>query len=364
MARDLIVAAACRALGLVLRGHSPDGRALPDVQNPEVLVVKPASIGDVLLATPVLESLRRSLPGARVTLAVGAWSRVAVANNPDVDELIDCGNVGIPGRYGVGEYLAFLKKLRRGQFDVAIVLDRSPLMAILPYLAGVKYRLGLDIGGRGLGLTTKTSPPPDRHEAEVYLDVLRAAGLGTDGRRARFHPSPRELEFARRLLAARNPAGAPVVVMAPGGGTNPGAVRLSKRWSAEGFARVADRLDAESGTRVVLVGQDSDQEAVHAVEASMRTEPINLLGQTTFGQLGGLLQLAAGFVGNDSAPSHLSAAVGTLTVAVFTETEPARFRPFAPTASAILATGLEETCERVFQSLLLDGDADDRSGAS
>ena len=157
--RELAVTAVSHALKLFLRGRSPDGRALPDIQNPDILVIKPASIGDVLMATPVLECLRRALPGARVTLAVGSWSHVAVANSPDIDGLIDCGKVGTPGRYGLREYLRLVRVLRRRHFDVATVLDRSPLMALLPYFAGVKYRLGPDSGRRGIGLTT-ASPPP------------------------------------------------------------------------------------------------------------------------------------------------------------------------------------------------------------
>ena len=81
----MAVTVVSHGLKLVLRGRSPGGRALPDIQNPDILVIKPASIGDVLMATPVLECLRRTLPGARITLAVGSWSHVAVANNPDVD---------------------------------------------------------------------------------------------------------------------------------------------------------------------------------------------------------------------------------------------------------------------------------------
>ena len=351
MARDTLVSAACRTLGLVLPGRSPGGRLLPDLQNPEILVLKPASIGDVLLATPVLEVLRRSLPGARVTMAVGTWSRVAVENNPDIDELIDCGNVGTPGRYGPRAYLQLARALRRRRFDAAIVLDRSPLMALLPSLAGVKHRLGLDSGGRGLGLTLKTSPPPDRHEAEIYLDVARAAGLSADHTRARFYPTTRDLAYARRLLEEWNPDGRPVVVVAPGGGTNPGTVRLAKRWPAAGFAMAADRLAGELDASVVLIGQEADEVPVRAVQSAMTTEPINLMGQTTFGQLGGLLQYAAGFLGNDSAPGHLSAAVGIPTVAVFTDTDPDQFRPFAPRAVGIRATGLTETIDRILAAL-------------
>jgi ADP-heptose:LPS heptosyltransferase len=351
LARDALVSAACRALGFVLPGRSPGGRHLPDRQDPEILIVKPASIGDVLLATPVLEVLRRSLPGARVTVAVGTWSRVAIENNPDVDELIDCGNVGTPGRYGPRAYLGLARALRRRHFDAAIVLDRSPLMALLPSLAGVKCRLGLDTGGRGLGLTLKAVPLPNRHEAEIYLDVVRAAGLSTGDARARFYPTMRDLAYARRLLEEWNPGGGRVIVVAPGGGTNPGTVRLAKRWSAAGFAMAADRLAAELDAAVVLIGQEADEESVRAVQSAMTAEPINLLGQTSFGQLGGLLQHAAGFLGNDSAPGHLSAAVGIPTVAVFTDTDPDRFRPFAPRAVGIRATGLTETTDRILAAL-------------
>ena len=345
-------------LRLFLRGRSPTGRALPDLQNPDILVIKPASIGDVLMATPALECLRRALPGARVTLAVGGWSRVAVANSPDIDGLIDCGNVGTPGRYGPREYIRLVRLLRRRGFDIAIVLDRSPMMALLPYFAGLKYRLGLDSGGRGIGLTTASPAPRDRNEAEIYLDVLRAAGLPTDGARARFYPNLQDLEYARRLLEEWNLGESRVVVIAPGGGRNPGTVNLAKRWSPAGFARVADRLQTETAARVVLVGQESDEEAVRAVAALMRTEAVSLLGQTAFGQLGALLQISTVFLGNDSAPGHLAAAVGTRTVTVFTDSDPDRFLPFSPVATGIVAGSLEETCDRVLRALLPESSGD------
>ena len=349
--RELAVTAVSHALKLFLRGRSPDGRALPDIQNPDILVIKPASIGDVLMATPVLECLRRALPGARVTLAVGSWSHVAVANSPDIDGLIDCGKVGTPGRYGLREYLRLVRVLRRRHFDVAIVLDRSPLMALLPYFAGVKYRLGLDSGGRGIGLTTASPAPRDRNEGEIYLDVLRAAGISADGARARFYPSLQDLEYARRLLEEWNLGESRVVVIAPGGGRNPGAVNLAKRWSPEGFARVADRLQTETAARVVLVGQESDEEALRAVARLMRTEAVSLLGQTSFGQLGALLQISTAFLGNDSAPGHLAAAVGSRTVTVFTDSDPGRFLPFSAVAIGVAASSLEDTCDRLVQAL-------------
>ena len=133
-----------RLLGLLIPRRTTTGSALPDVQGLAILVIKPASIGDVLMTTPVLGCLRRLYPGSRITLMVGHWSRVAVVNNPDIDDMIDCGDIGTPGRYGLWSYLRFVWSLRKRHFDVAVVLDRSPLMALLPYLVGTQYRLGIN----------------------------------------------------------------------------------------------------------------------------------------------------------------------------------------------------------------------------
>ena len=143
-----------------------------------VLILKPCSIGDVLLATPLFRALREGLPGAKLSLAVGTWSKVAVANNPDVDEIIDCADIGLPRKYELGSYLAFAGRLRARRFDAAFVADRSPMMSLLPFLAGIPTRIGLDSRGRGFSLTTKVAVKEDSHESELYLDLARAAGVG------------------------------------------------------------------------------------------------------------------------------------------------------------------------------------------
>ena len=78
-------------------------------------MLKPCCLGDVLMTTPVLAGLRRAYPHARITYAVGAWSRKALEGNPNVDELIDCGAVG-SGRYRLADFVALARALRRQQF--------------------------------------------------------------------------------------------------------------------------------------------------------------------------------------------------------------------------------------------------------
>lgn len=346
-----MVALVSRLLGVLIPRRTPEGSALPDVQDLAILVIKPASIGDVLMATPVLGCIRRLYPGSQITFMVGHWSRVAVVNNPDIDDVIDCGHVGTPGLYSIKEYLSLVWSLRKRHFDVAVVLDRSPLMALFPYLAGIKYRLGINSKGRGIGLTTATSPVSGENEVELYLRVLRAAGLKTEDARSRFRPSAQDVQYAHRLMEEWNVAEERMVVIAPGGGWNPGSVNLAKRWCPQGFATVADYLQTRTAYRVVMVGQESDEEALRGVARFMATDTVNLLGQTSFGQLGAVLQLAAAFLGNDSAPGHLSAAVGTRTVTVFTNSDSRQFLPFAPGAAGVVAGDLKSTCDAVVTAL-------------
>lgn len=316
-----------------------------------MLIVKPCSIGDVLLATPLFRALREGLPGAKLSLAVGTWSKVAVANNPDVDEIVDCADIGLPRKYELGSFLAFAGRLRARGFDAAFVADRSPMMSLLPFLAGIPIRIGLDSRGRGFSLTTKVAVKEDYHESELYLDLARAAGLGVSRTTPRFFPASDDLSAAERIFQEWGLERGSVLIAAPGGGSNPGGRHLGKRWQPACFAQVADRLAKRSGLRTVLVGRESDAEPARAMSKLMREEVINLVGQTSFGQLGAILRLASAYVGNDSAPSHLAAAMGIPTATIFVQSDVKRFSPVGSKSLAMQAGDARETVDAVVDGL-------------
>src|SRR5262245_47576711 len=109
-ARTALISMAGRALGTFFPQRPPP--SLDTVRR--ALVVKPAALGDVLQATPALTALRRALPQAHITLAVGTWSKPAVEGNPDVDEILDCGAFGTPGRFGLFDVWRFARRIRKG----------------------------------------------------------------------------------------------------------------------------------------------------------------------------------------------------------------------------------------------------------
>ena len=256
-----------------------------------MVVIKPAAFGDILLATPALAAIRRGYPQAHVTLAVGKWYTELTAGIPDADEVLNCHNFGTPGRYGWRDVWRFSRALHRGRYDLAVVLDRSPRVAVAPWLARVPT--GRESTARG-----GASPSPcacrwdrPRHEAELMLDVARALGLPCPDPHLRYVPDEEHERFAARLLEEWDLTERfPLVVVHPGGASNPGMVMPQKRWPAPRFAALADRIVEETGARIIVVGHGADQPLARQMRLSMRHPSVDLVGQTTIGQLAALLR--------------------------------------------------------------------------
>jgi ADP-heptose:LPS heptosyltransferase len=329
--KNRAVSGLCRLLRPLFRRQPPPVvTALPPPEA--VLILKPCCLGDVLFATPTVAALRRAAPSARLDFAVGPWSRPMVEGNPHLDRVVDCGPVG-SGSYGLGDYLALARRIRAGKYRLCFVLDRSPLLSLLPWLAGIPHRVGLDSDGRGFSLTVPValSPSDIRHEAEIYLDTLRALGVEVNSPRLEFWPTEEDRAAVEGLIAGGEGG---LVAIHPGGGDNPGMSMAGKRWPAGRFAALADRLLA-AGARVILVGGPGDGPVSGAVRSAMSGEPLDLTGRLSWGQLGALQERLALYIGNDTGATHLAVAVGCKAIAIFGPSDPRRYGPYAPPEQAV-----------------------------
>lgn len=300
---------------------------LPAVNRPtRILVVKPCCLGDVLMATPALRALQHAFPDAAIDVAVTAWAAPALDSNRRVRRLV---------RYPDGRSPAAVARLgfrlRREGYDLGIALDRSPLPGLLLWLAGVPVRAGIERRGRRVLLTHHTRPREGQHETELYLDVLRGVGVEPQGLWPEYDvPNEARARIAALLGERGIDGGRPLVVIHPGGAVNPGATMLAKRWPAERFAALADRLAREWGAAIVLTGSVSDRDAVRDVRRAAQCPLVDLSERLLLPELAALCAVARLFVGNDSGVSHLAAAVGAPTVTVFGPTNPLQYRPLGP----------------------------------
>ena len=317
MPKTWLVTAAGRSLHpLFTRQNLP-----PSPQK--LVVIKPCCLGDVVLATPALAALATRFPHTRIDVAVGSWSRAALAHNPHVQTLIDTGAVG-QGAYSWRDILQLARKLRAGNYDLAVTLDRSPLVGLVPWLAKIPHRLGLDSRYRGFAHTMRvTVPEKPRHEAQIYLDCTTAGWETTQMFWTAFYPSPAAAEKIAPLATL------PFVILHPAGGVNPGMQMTGKRWPPDRFATLADRLASE-GWRVLFSGTADDLPLCREISARMQTSAEIVAGKLSLDEFGALCRRARLFVGGDTGAMHVAVAAGCPTVAIFGPTDPRRYGPFAP----------------------------------
>jgi lipopolysaccharide heptosyltransferase II len=303
-------------IGLVGRALRPLVRQKPPPDRPgRVLIVKPCCIGDVILATPLLACLRRAWPQATIDWLIDDWSIQAVQHHPALNNVLSAPR-------NLGTLAA-----RMASYDLLVVPDRSPRLGMAAWLARVPTRAGLDSAGRGFAYTVRArvDPAQVRHEAEIYLDVGRALGLGTDGCQASFEPTE---EHAQRV-ANKLDLSRPFVTIHPAGGDNPTTKMPIKRWPVKHFAALAERCATHLGLKVMVLGGPGDSPITAEVLRIMRVPAIDLTGQLNLGEVGALARRATLYVGNDTGISHVAAAAGGRVLMIFGPSDPRRYGPFA-----------------------------------
>jgi len=262
------------------------------------VVLRPGALGDAVVTLPVLESLRGAEPAARV-LAVGSPAFRLAAECGQADEWAafdDARLLGLFAEQGACELVA--------DAELCIVYGRGdPLL-----------RANLERSGVARVVAWPAQPAGGRHVVDHLLGAVEEAGWRAGTRVPRLVAQATWLEAATAWLAARGVRAEFAVV-------HPGSGGRAKRWAAEGFARVASRLPEP----VVWVLGPAEAE-----DRALRTlgERVGVVADgLPLAALAGLLASCRVYVGNDSGVSHLAAAVGAPTVAVFGPTDPAVWAP-------------------------------------
>jgi lipopolysaccharide heptosyltransferase II len=296
----------------------------------KVLILKPCCISQVMLATTLLAALSESYPQAQFDWAVTGWARPAIATNPRLSELIDTGRVGLPDRTWE-DVQALVERIRQQNYDTCFVPSRSTLLCYIAWRAGSPHRLGLNATGRGFAYTVPVSSRNRQaHEAATYLSLGAAVGIEYPGQ-MEFYPTDRDRSVVTELLVDEIDwlGDRPLVLIHPGGAENPVRPNQTKRWPVERFALLANHLARTVGAQVLLVGAESDRVLAEQVTGLSSAETPNLVGRLSLGELGALCEIADLYVGNDAGTTHVAAAVGCPTLAIFGPSDPAVSGPFA-----------------------------------
>jgi heptosyltransferase-3 len=287
------------------RVEAPFGVPLALPPRPRILVVALRRLGDVLFATPLIASLRRAYPSARIEALVFADTAGMLAGNPDLDRI-----VAMPARGAAASFALALRLFKR--YDLAVSTQSGDRPTVFALLAGRRHVGPIDAGRRGelrrRALTRAVPNQPGLHRMEEMLRLADAVGVARVPRlvcpQGAVHGFPAD-DYA-------------VIHAAPN--------FTYKRWTREGWRTVAAGLAAR-GLAVLATGGPAPAERAFLDDVWGGIPVRRVDGALTWPELAALLGRARLYVGPDTSMTHLAAASGCPTVALYGPTDPRLWGP-------------------------------------
>jgi len=261
-------------------------------------------MGDCLLLTGPVRALKAQFPKFRITILVEPQFADCFDANPDVDEVLTAPHK-----------LSFASRLLVRRFDAIVNLHGGPTSLLYSCLAWGK-RVGVEhykVAALYHGVVPR--PAPDTHTVESTMALMGWLGLESDEPpKLRYELHPKEAARMQQKLRGR-----PYAVI------HPGAVLETKRWSAPQYGELARRLAARGFTIVLTAGAG---EQAWVSETAREVEGTVILLGLSIPELAELIRGARLYIGNDSGPMHLAAAVGTPIIAIWGSSDSRRWRPW------------------------------------
>ena len=284
----------------------------------KILVFSFSFIGDAVLSTSVIQPLRRHFSDAHITFLVGPRAFDLLATDPNIDATAVYDNRG--EHTGWKGRLRLIKTLRLGKFDLVVNL-RDSLMARC-------------IGAEHWGMAHGDS---NRHAVTRYLEVLQRQGIDTRDASPHLQLTEAEYADAHHFLVEVGRTSEQLLI-----GIHPGGNWEYKLWDAQNYANVASILAEKLDAAILLFAGPNERELQAQVAEMMDVRPM-LVKTDDLRYLAALISACDVYIGNDTGPMHIAAAVGTPVVALFGSTNHIRSGPYGDKRT-IVQSGINLGC--------------------
>jgi heptosyltransferase-2 len=300
----------------------------------KIVVFCPNLIGDTVMATPTIRSIRGQFPDATLTGVIRPHVAPILDGTPWFDELIPFHHRSARRDQKTA---AVVSRLRRGRHDVAVFLPNSFRVAWMAWLAGIPRRIGYVRYGRGFLLTDSLKAPRDNDGkflptpiVEYYLALAKMLGSRGDSTQLELATTIDEESAADRAWANLGLSRSePVVCLNTGGAFGP-----AKNWPTASFAALARGLVVDFRTSVLVLCGPAERDAAREI-AALADHPrvVSLAEQAlSLGLSKACVRRAELLITTDSGPRHFAAAFGTPVITLFGPTHIAWTRTYHPRA--------------------------------
>ncbi|MCX5712878.1 MAG: glycosyltransferase family 9 protein, partial [Candidatus Omnitrophica bacterium] len=285
----------------------------PPANPKSILVVRLDHIGDFVCTTPLFKNIKSRFPEAKITALINSASKDLAYRNPNIDKVITFSPFYLKRGERSSTFKGLMrvaKDVRNIGFDLGIEPRGDLLSILIMWLGGVKYRIGYGITGGGFLLNKMCRYDESKHVVDRNLALLEALDIPAPDRSAEVYFNEKDEDEVMRLLRpvpeersdewyrARNDN---FVVLHPFAGAR------AKEWPKENFQNLINRIKKD-GRDVLLIGSANDEGRYENV--------IDLRGKLTLPQLACLIKKTGLFVGLDSGPANIAAALNVPSVII------------------------------------------------
>ncbi len=294
-----------------------------------ILIIKPSSLGDIVLALPALSALRRNFPDSKISWLIRSEFIPLLKNHPHLTEIIPfdrkyLGKAWFNPR-AFACLVSLILRLRHSKFDAVFDFQGLFRTASLSYLSGCKKRFGM-ANARELGhifYTHKIIQNEDCvHLVDYYLKIIQVAGVCDIGVEFILPEDRTAADSVGRLLKEHGIVPNSYAVFVTG------SAHSDKCWPIESFAALAEKISSTFHMPIVATGNASESEIIENLKSIAQVPIVNLSGRTSLGELTALMKSAGLVVSNDTGPGHIAAALGKPLALIFGYSNPARVAPY------------------------------------
>ena len=316
--------------------------AIADRPVDRILIRLPNWVGDIMMALPAVQLVKQTFPEACLIGMARANHIALVKRCPVFDEVVTASS-----QTGLGRYRAIwasARQLRTADADVAVLMATSFEAALTVWLAGIPVRVGHDTDYRRV-LLNKVVEVVDGHRSDGFLDLVSASGTRSANSRNMLRCTEADRQFAQRFFdnAGIRPGARPVFV-------NPAAAKTPRAWSADRFFRLAQEIGRRHEDLSVLVHDRYPFEGPSGWAAS---RSVHAFADASLVELAAVIERCSLYVGNDSGPMHIAAALGVPTVGIYGPSNPNRTAPRGANGITHIAVSAGFSCspcrEQFFQ---------------
>lgn len=308
------------------------------LDNKRIIIIRLSSIGDVLHATPVAESLKIAAPNCHLTWIVSKTAASLLKHNPYIDQLLIWSREDFAAaakQHQFAEMRNLWHQLKTfyqtHKFDIALDIHGLFLTGLIIKASNTPRRIGM-AKTKELNrffMTEQALPASRPHVIYRYLSVLQSLNIQHYTTQMTLIPSSGEIMYATKFWLNHHVTSSTKVLF-----INPQTSWQSKNWSLDNFAHCINLL--ESSIKIFICGSAADVMIINKLCALTSRQITNIAGQTSLLELAALLKRADLLLTGDTGALHIAIAVNTPTISLWGPTRPEQYGPLDTTKHCVI----------------------------